>query len=144
MSAVTESFSGSECFPGIVHIPAYEARGISKKRQQLTKISRGIGLNEYRLYAVIQYNNIADRHCLSTGLLVSRNQIFALYFREFRRFAKFAKIKCSRKFHVLQYIMLLHQVFIFVAALLPANWKRLKSDEVIRNFKQYVNSALKF
>ena len=59
MSAVTESFSGSECFPGSIHGPA-QARGISKKRQQLTKISRVIGVSEYRLwlYAVIQYNNI--------------------------------------------------------------------------------------
>ena len=104
MTAVTESFSGSECFPGIIHGSAYEARGISKKRQQLTKISRVIGLSEYRLYAVIQYNNIIDRRCLITGFVVSRNQIFAApYFRAFRRFAKFAKIKCSRKFHVLQY-----------------------------------------
>ena len=62
MSAVTESFSGSQCFPGNVHGPAHEARGISKKRQQLTKISRVIGLSEYRLYAVIQYNNIIDRN----------------------------------------------------------------------------------
>ena len=105
MSAVTESFSGSECFSGIVHGPVYEARGISKNRQQLIKISRVIGLSEYRLYAVIQYNNITDQRCLITGFVVSRNQIFAaLYFREFRRFAKFAKIKCSRKFHVLQYV----------------------------------------
>ena len=71
MSAMTESFSGSEGFPGIVHGPAYEARGISKKRQQLTKISRVIGLSEYRLYAVIQYNNIIDRNRLITGYVVS-------------------------------------------------------------------------
>ena len=108
MSAVTESFSGSQCFPGIIlGLPA-QARGISKKRQQLTKISRVIGVSEYRLwlYAVIQYNNIIDRRCLITGFVVSRNQIFAaLYFREFCRFAKFAKIECSRKFHVLQYAL---------------------------------------
>ena len=106
MAAVTESFSGSECFPGIIHGPAYtsNARGNSKKRQLLLiKIYRVIGLSEYRLYAAIQYSNIIDRRCLITGFVVSRNQIFVtLYFREFGRFAKFAKIKCSRKFHVLQ------------------------------------------
>ena len=104
MSAVTESFSGSHCFPGIILGPPAQARGISKKRQQLTKISRVIGVSEYRLWLYVQYNNIIDRRCLITGYVVSRNQIFAaLYFREFRRFAKFAKIKCSRKFNVLQY-----------------------------------------
>ena len=60
MSAVTESFSGSQCFPGIILGSPAQARGISKKRQQLTKISRVIGVSEYRLYAVIQYNNIID------------------------------------------------------------------------------------